>query len=169
MASLPEAVSDTDSSAPTIDSTSNTDLCYLTTIPGEIRNHIYELAFTTTAHNGDEVDLLSCQPPSAALLIACRQVREEAAGLYELAYCRFASKHFVINNRRVLVKREQIDRLDDTLLRNISNLCLLTKHCWSDIQYVWIDGIWRTVESAAISPSPLRLAARTICAEFLDS
>lgn len=46
------------------------------TIPPEIRNRIYELVLATP-NAGIEVDLLTAQPPSKALLLTCRQIYDE--------------------------------------------------------------------------------------------
>ncbi|KAK4950917.1 hypothetical protein LTR10_010910 [Elasticomyces elasticus] len=72
------------------------------TIPPEIRNDIYERAFdqiwtagTNYAETGDTVDLMKAVPPSKAPLLACRQMFDEAKGLYKTAYRAYWSEvHF---------------------------------------------------------------------------
>ncbi|KAK3617677.1 hypothetical protein LTR56_025144 [Elasticomyces elasticus] len=51
----------------------------LLALPPEIRNPIWELSFSGTNHT---VDLLTCHPPSLDLLLASRQVYEEAKGFW---------------------------------------------------------------------------------------
>ncbi|KAK5719153.1 hypothetical protein LTR15_007676 [Elasticomyces elasticus] len=55
----------------------------LLTIPAEMRNNIYELVFGTQPA---EANLLDPTPPSKALLLGCREIYDEAKGLYSTAY-----------------------------------------------------------------------------------
>ncbi|KAK3631255.1 hypothetical protein LTR22_021139 [Elasticomyces elasticus] len=68
------------------------------TIPAEIRNDTYERAFNKLWKTGvdrlsgksyirsENVDLFKAAPPSKAPLLVCRQMNNEAKGLYETAY-----------------------------------------------------------------------------------
>ncbi|KAK5719228.1 hypothetical protein LTR15_007751 [Elasticomyces elasticus] len=51
----------------------------LLALPPEIRNAIWELSFSGTDR---EVDMFESHPPSAELLLACRQIHEEAKGFW---------------------------------------------------------------------------------------
>ncbi|KAK4895296.1 hypothetical protein LTR27_006639 [Elasticomyces elasticus] len=94
----PSPVSDADSAAPI------TQPSTFLTIPPEIRNDIYELVFnqiwtagTNYAETGDTVDLMKAVPPSKAPILACRQMFNEAKGLYKTAYRGYWSEvHFTI-------------------------------------------------------------------------
>lgn len=58
----------------------NPDREIFTTIPPEIRNRIYELGMPTPDPE-TEVDLLTAEPPSKALLLTCRQVYIEVKSM----------------------------------------------------------------------------------------
>ncbi|KAK5744321.1 hypothetical protein LTR17_002031 [Elasticomyces elasticus] len=71
----------------------------LLTIPGEMRNNIYELVFGTQPA---EADLLNPSPPSKALLLGCREIYDEAKGLYSTAYRSYwAQTRFTIQDTPV--------------------------------------------------------------------
>lgn len=58
--------------------------CRLLSLPAELRNRIYELAF---AHDSEkDVDLLKAQTPSKDLVLTCRAIYAEASGVYKQAY-----------------------------------------------------------------------------------
>lgn len=68
--------------------------CYLLKLPAELRNRIYDLAFTD---RGQTIELFSAAPPSRALLRTCRQIYEEAASIYTAALLDpgfWSGKHF---------------------------------------------------------------------------
>lgn len=81
-----------DSTAPNTDMVSSTTpsmtssadaKCYLLDdMPAEIRNHIYSLALAPVM-SGPPVELLECAPPSKSILLICRQIRDEAIGIYQ--------------------------------------------------------------------------------------
>lgn len=56
-------------------------------LPAELRNYIYELAFTTI--NSDPVELLEAEAPSKDILLSCREIYGEARLLYRDAYRRY--------------------------------------------------------------------------------
>ena len=66
----------------------------LLTLPPELRNSIWEMAFTSNSmgspvcHHAN-VDLLDAQGPDKALLLTCRQTYKESRGMYALARSRF--------------------------------------------------------------------------------
>ncbi|KAK3623564.1 hypothetical protein LTR56_021527 [Elasticomyces elasticus] len=51
----------------------------------ELRNTIYEMVFWPTSSR-ERTDLLTATPPSKEIRLTCRQVNEEARGLYHTAY-----------------------------------------------------------------------------------
>lgn len=60
----------------------NSPRCRLLTLPPELRNSIWELAFTSPP----SVDVLDTSPPSKSLLLACRQIYAEAKCLYNTQF-----------------------------------------------------------------------------------
>ncbi|KXS95806.1 hypothetical protein AC578_6272 [Pseudocercospora eumusae] len=85
--------------------------CYLLDIAAELRNEIYELTFTT---NETEVDLLNSKPPSPALLQCCKQISEEAAGVFKaFVHHYYERKQFRLalnRDEEPLAKLEQVAR-----------------------------------------------------------
>ena len=66
----------------------------LLTLPAELRNYIWELAFTPNSSGSpwfghDDVNLLDARAPDKALLLTCRQTYNEARGMYILARTQF--------------------------------------------------------------------------------
>ncbi|KAK5121161.1 hypothetical protein LTR85_005645 [Meristemomyces frigidus] len=61
--------------------------CRLLKLPAELRNRIYELALTTDGR--DEIDLLVAVPPDRTPLLICREIHDEAKGIYKHAYRHF--------------------------------------------------------------------------------
>ena len=65
----------------------------LQTLPAELRNHIYELAFTSDQE--EPIHLCKAAPPSEALQLTCHQVYNEASQIYRAAYRQYwSSSHF---------------------------------------------------------------------------
>lgn len=71
-------------SDPSSDSSSTS--CRLLALPPDLRNYIYELAFSPAS---TPADLLTCAGPSESLLLTCRQIAHEAKALHKTAYHRF--------------------------------------------------------------------------------
>ncbi|USW48804.1 hypothetical protein Slin15195_G021230 [Septoria linicola] len=64
--------------------------CFLLDLlPAELRNNIYELAFTTEHEPGEVVALFDAKPPVKNLLSTCQTVNKEARGMYLEAYRKF--------------------------------------------------------------------------------
>ena len=61
----------------------------LQTLPAELRNKIYELAFTCDTEEDETTDLCTAQPPNKALTLVSRQLYNEASGIYRDNYRRF--------------------------------------------------------------------------------
>ena len=76
MATLEAPLNDRKATDPTPPTITNPLPATFTAIAPEIRNHIYELALTTSDPD-TEVNLLEAEPPSKALLLTCRQVYDE--------------------------------------------------------------------------------------------
>ncbi|KAK1059684.1 hypothetical protein LTR74_012415 [Friedmanniomyces endolithicus] len=67
------------------------------TIPPELRNHIHGMVFEFPA---GEINLLEADPPSKSILLACRQIHDEATGLYKSAYRSYwTTSHFELHCR----------------------------------------------------------------------
>ncbi|KAK4539752.1 hypothetical protein LTR36_010405 [Oleoguttula mirabilis] len=67
--------------------------CHFLKIPPELRNMIYDLAFTSAADSEDYV-YFTAAPPYKAIVYTCKQVYHEAKGLYRHAYRRFWTNSF---------------------------------------------------------------------------
>ncbi|KAF2768841.1 hypothetical protein EJ03DRAFT_327968 [Teratosphaeria nubilosa] len=65
--------------------------CNLLELAAELRNEIWELAFTSDTESSRAQDLLNPSPPSSALLRTCRQIYQEAKGLHDAARQRYWS------------------------------------------------------------------------------
>ena len=63
----------------------DTPKCYLTSVAAEVRNAIYAEVFKVPEGNG-QVLLVEAKPPEKTLLLTCRQVYEEARGMYRKLY-----------------------------------------------------------------------------------
>ncbi|KAF2166746.1 hypothetical protein M409DRAFT_22800 [Zasmidium cellare ATCC 36951] len=102
-------------------SASNPPPCpFLEKLPAEIRNEIYELAFTQDSSTS-EIELFEAKSPSKALLSTCRQ---DTYGKYWHAN-RFVctlSTWATQTARRIC--KDSLDPLHDFDLENISSLCI---------------------------------------------
>lgn len=88
--------------------------CRLLTIAPELRNKIYELAFTGDDASGKMVDPFEASPPSKNLLLACRQTYEEARGIQRTAYRAYwSTTRFLVDN--VIPCRENLNFTDGDL------------------------------------------------------
>ncbi|SMQ46657.1 unnamed protein product [Zymoseptoria tritici ST99CH_3D7] len=63
--------------------------CPLLGLSAELRNNVWELAYTFRKESGTETDLLGDQCPTTALLLTCRQIKSEAIGFFEAAESRY--------------------------------------------------------------------------------
>ncbi|KAK4950885.1 hypothetical protein LTR10_010878 [Elasticomyces elasticus] len=70
--------------------TSDQSQCRLFTLSAELRNEIYELAFTVDME--EPIELLSAVPPANSLILTCRRVCNEAAGMYRQTF--WTTGHF---------------------------------------------------------------------------
>ncbi|PPJ51652.1 hypothetical protein CBER1_08821 [Cercospora berteroae] len=57
-----------------------------------MRNNIYELVYGNDTSEDNEIDLLNAEPPSNALILACRQIHDETTGIYRSSYREFWSQ-----------------------------------------------------------------------------
>lgn len=62
--------------------------CRLLTITPELRNHIYKYVFDINITD-IPIDIFAASPPPKAIIQSCRQLHNEAAGLYYPAYRRY--------------------------------------------------------------------------------
>lgn len=93
---------------------------FLDRLPAELRNGIYELAFETRRKDGNPTNLRRPKPPSKALLLSCRQVHQEARGLYLEAYKRYWEEGpfefaFTYSLRKKMLRKRHLDRLGGNL------------------------------------------------------
>ncbi|KAH9818132.1 hypothetical protein Tdes44962_MAKER05425 [Teratosphaeria destructans] len=76
--------------------------CYFLQIPPELRNEIYELAFTSDDDDPEGTDLYKKVPPSPSLALACRQIWQEASAVFPHSWKRYWSeRRFVIPDVQV--------------------------------------------------------------------
>ncbi|KAK5732836.1 hypothetical protein LTR17_010254 [Elasticomyces elasticus] len=103
--------------------------CKLFTLPPELRNEIYELAFSIDSDK--PIALLLAVPPSNSFILTCRQVRDEAAGIYREAYQAFWTKgHFVLT----LARRDE-----DELLVIASIIIRSATQDWEQMRSIMIS------------------------------
>ena len=140
---------------PPTESASATSSCRLLELPAELRNQIYELAFTTDQDSEGKVDLFAGKAPTKSLLLTCRQIHSEAHGIYNTAYRRFWKESDFVASQRTLHKKrpgkkgyEKVDtitkadlsKLRDADIANITKLTLhvpLTVFVLTDMRGVW--------------------------------
>ncbi|KAK5719267.1 hypothetical protein LTR15_007790 [Elasticomyces elasticus] len=97
--------------------------CALLSLSPEMRNKIYELAFTS---NAPEVDSFKPAPPTKALLLSCKKVWQEAKGLHKAAYrTYYESTTFVIEHSEVTKTTYDMPCTDEDL-SHMRNVALLT-------------------------------------------
>jgi hypothetical protein len=93
--------------------------CPLFKLPGELRNHIYELVFE---HDDEPVNiedafspfsnvLMEAAPPSSALIHTCRKLHLESKGFHEVSYRNYWRKGFIVDLWRVDALRGYIKRV----------------------------------------------------------
>ncbi|KAK4619600.1 hypothetical protein CLAFUW4_11571 [Fulvia fulva] len=100
----------------------------LQTIPAELRNNIYELAFTSDQEG--PIEFCKAAPPSNALLLACKQIHNEAVQIYRAAYHRYwSTSEFVIDilesdltdDEKAAIRRihpQDVERIPSLILTN---------------------------------------------------
>lgn len=124
---------------------------FLGVAPPEIRNYIYQLAFSTP---DSKIELDTASPPSKALLLTCRQVYAEAKNVYRAAYRDFWSKtHFYVS---LPTGRDETGAHDQYLsivrdflrARNIAHITKITVRD-SRAEWTYPDGEWNVSRDAA--------------------
>ena len=122
--------------------------CPLLELAAELRNSIYELAFTLDDDNGIGVLLEDAAGPSKALLLTCRQIYSEARIIHKQAYqCYWRQTLFIV--------RDQITKfraLTEEDLDAIKNVILFITYAYSPvIEFYQTNGdgvwIWKAFES----------------------
>lgn len=72
--------------------------CHLKRLPAELRNNIYESVFDFP-ENGMKT-LYANAPFSKSLILTCREIHDEAAGIYKSTYRKYwSTSHFTIQGR----------------------------------------------------------------------
>ncbi|KAK4543880.1 hypothetical protein LTR36_004654 [Oleoguttula mirabilis] len=64
-------------------------ICHLLKLPPELRNTIYELAFTTAADLGEPINIVRACGPSPSLVLTCRQVHSESSAIFNVSQDRY--------------------------------------------------------------------------------
>jgi len=136
---------DSASSHPTEQGPSN----LLMTLPPELRNHIYELAFTPEVT--EEVYLFGDDSPSKALLLTCHDVYTEAKGLYEEAYRSFwITSDFVIDNaHEVPTSASDLKQLIHEC--DMPHISQLTIYDGEDGKMTFENGLWHEHDGGGAS------------------
>ncbi|KAK4496207.1 hypothetical protein PRZ48_012187 [Zasmidium cellare] len=103
---------------------------FFTKIPAELRNNIYELAFTQTSPDA-EIDVAQAQPPTKALLLTSRRFNTEAKGFYKDAYRKYwRSNNFFVKFREAglisaaMGPEDPLAGVRDVDLENITSLSI---------------------------------------------
>ncbi|KAK5121165.1 hypothetical protein LTR85_005649 [Meristemomyces frigidus] len=92
---------------------SSTRSCRFLKLPPELRNRIYELAFTTEAEEGTNINLLDAAGPTKALLLTCRQIHSEAVGFHKQAYRRYwTTSKFTLSTLNFSPRAELVSALN---------------------------------------------------------
>ncbi|KAK5678614.1 hypothetical protein LTS10_009058 [Elasticomyces elasticus] len=122
--------------------TSDQSQCRLFTLPAELRNGIYELAFTVDME--EPIELLSAVPPANSLILTCRRVYDEAAGIYRGAYRAFWTVgHFRLtdDNDGRPVEAHTIVR---SATRDWDRMCNIVVDCHDcTFNYLSEHGLWK--------------------------
>ncbi|KAK4616171.1 hypothetical protein CLAFUW4_09742 [Fulvia fulva] len=131
----------------------------LLALPAELRNEIFELAFTTDNHE-DSIDLCRAIHPSKSLLLTCHQVHAEALQIYQDAYRKYWSENtftIKLNNKHDFARaKERVTILKEDDLQDIQALTITTSTLRGREQITWtatlVDsrGLWLCT---ATSPS----------------
>lgn len=98
--------------------------CHLLSLSPELRNSIYEFAFTTNRPDVSGcVELADALGPAKDLLLTCRQIYDEAAGLQKRAHCRYWTEtHFVQNHFYSHSRMRRLRALDERNVNMIQHL-----------------------------------------------
>lgn len=102
--------------------------CPLFKLAPELRNEIYDLAFSSDTEPTRPVDLLQARSPSAALLLSCREIYEEAKGLYAHAIEDYWGKqHFEIDIDALVENggASLPKHITDDVLKHVRHLALI--------------------------------------------
>ncbi|KXS97041.1 hypothetical protein AC578_2861 [Pseudocercospora eumusae] len=127
------------------------DCPLLDKISAELRNEIWELAFTPDHDQNEEVELFKAKPPRKSLLMTCRQIHNEAKGFYLNAYRAYwPATNFTISFPRTRFsdiahahfRGEDVDRIRHfQIFRGGDSRAL---------SYIWNQGMWKIIESPGL-------------------
>ncbi|KAK4950875.1 hypothetical protein LTR10_010868 [Elasticomyces elasticus] len=118
--------------------------CALLSLSPEMRNKIYELAFTS---NAPEVDFFKPAPPTKALLLSCKKFWQEAKGLHKAAYhTYYESTTFVIEHSEVTKTTYDMPCTDEDLM-HMRNVALLTTAGRIRDRFAEETWLWKPFES----------------------
>ncbi|KAK3620365.1 hypothetical protein LTR56_023451 [Elasticomyces elasticus] len=118
--------------------------CALLSLSPEMRNKIYEFAFTS---NAPAVDFFKPTPPTKALLLSCKQIWQEAKGLHKAAYrTYYESTTFVIEHSEVEKTTYDMPCTDEDLshMRHVALLTTAGRMMDRFAEKVWM---WKPFES----------------------
>lgn len=125
--------------------------CRLLSLPPELRNEIYELAFTTSV--GEKVNLFAHKPPTKSLLLTCREVYNEAGGLYKEAYRTFwRSSNFIVEGETTTsleVGPTAYQELREEDVEHITSLTVYAPEQFGDHLLRYREDIWTDCEESS--------------------
>ncbi|SMY20343.1 unnamed protein product [Zymoseptoria tritici ST99CH_1A5] len=103
--------------------------CPLLGLSAELRNNIWELAYTFSTRSRNETDILKEPYPTPDLLLTCRQIKSEAIGFFEAAESRYWEQDLFVLEREFNEEKcrdvtAQLLRLDDSCVRRMENIYL---------------------------------------------
>lgn len=135
------------------DATAAQPKCYFMTIPGEIRNRIYDYVFTNNGGEGP-VEVFKFSPPSNNIIMSCRQVYQEARELYKAAYRLYWSE----NDFNFIWRPHSDEEEAGAKLRNFSDADVAAISCMKfsdrvegDFSLRLASGVWTKKSSGDVS------------------
>lgn len=140
---------------------------FLTKLPAELRNAIYELVFKPETNDEDigGADIRTATPPNKNLILVCRQISQEATKLRRDAYRRFwRTTHFKLSFKPFEDTQTKqdcrlvVDQLDQCDIENISQITIQIKikqnHTRLSLGLVDPRGGWQIKSSEVLQHGP---------------
>ncbi|KAF7188089.1 hypothetical protein HII31_10563 [Pseudocercospora fuligena] len=112
----------------------------------ELRNTIYELAFTADHNEGEKVRLFGAKPPAKSLLLSCRQTYIEAKGYYVEAYQKYwRTTEFVMSTSELKRKSIELSDVKGEDVDKVTELGIWEERAdsaYMRFRYVLDHGVW---------------------------
>jgi len=119
------------------------------TLPPELRNNIYELAFSSDHYI--EAILLEDEPPSKSLLLTCREIYNEARIMHRKAYRDFwTASEFIIDDFYA-VPLEAAKVMAMIKPQDLTHMTDLTIYDGEDGKIVYVNGLWEEFDADGAS------------------